>query len=84
MIIATSEKAVDLRWVCEETSLILLDEHPDKENITVQDITGRVLFVVSFGALKVLREVKHGKRIQPIALSEFVIAAQDARGVGPG
>jgi hypothetical protein len=61
MIIATSEKSVDLRWVCEETALILLDEHSDKENVTVTDIHGRVLFVVSFGALKALRELRDAR-----------------------
>lgn len=57
MIIATSETSVDLKWVCDETALIFLDEHVDDETVKVVDVRGKVLFVVSFRTLKVLRAI---------------------------
>ena len=52
MIIRTNERQVDMSWVREETALILLDEHDDKEMLTIQDTRGKTLFVVSFQVLK--------------------------------
>lgn len=59
MDIYTTAKNVDMTWVREETSLILLDERDDLEMVKVHDTNGRTLFVVSFGVLKQLRWMAH-------------------------
>ena len=57
MRIKTSEKPITLKWVCDEMSLVMLDEHADNEVVEVTDLKGNVLFVVSFQALKKLRDI---------------------------
>lgn len=57
MIIRTNEKQIDMRWVREETALILLDEHAPMEVVEVQDTNGCTLFVCTFATLKELRRI---------------------------
>lgn len=58
MIIKTREKPITLAWVCEEMALVMLDEHDDREMLSVRNPGGHILFECSFGALKKLRDIK--------------------------
>ena len=87
MKIVTSSKNVDLRFVCEHTALIMLDEHMDDEFVDVFNEHGKKIFCVSFGALKKLREMANNcQRINENyhARRAALHADQLAIGGGPG
>lgn len=87
MKIRTNERNVNLSWVIEETSLILLDEHPDDEICEIINAkTDQTLFVCTFRALKQLRDIKHSSsRINNnYEQRRNMVAANLAAGGNPG